>query len=73
MSQGIMDISVTTLVKQCKHVIVGAARSSQVKCETLVLLCFLVNVQENWKKLSDRVAVPSELSEVKSVLSVYVA
>lgn len=46
-----MDNSVTTLVKQCKHVIVGAARSSQVKRETLILLCFLINVQENWKKL----------------------
>lgn len=33
-SQGIMDISVTTLVKQCKCVIVGAARSSQVERET---------------------------------------
>lgn len=46
-----MDNSVTTLVKQCKRVIVGAARSSQVERETLILLCFLINVQENWKKL----------------------
>lgn len=29
-----MDISVTTLVKLCKRVIVGAARSSQVERET---------------------------------------
>lgn len=29
-----MDISVTTLVKLCKCVIVGAARSSQVERET---------------------------------------
>lgn len=67
-----MDISVTTLVKQCKHVIVGAARSSQVKRETLILLCFLINVQENWKKLSQTWS-PSGLSKLKSVLPVCVA